>query len=360
MLHQTWFFLLAMVTGLLDEQARLLVDYLKEENRVLREQLHDRYGCKKPRLNNSQRRRLAVKAKPLGRKVLAQASDLFSPDTLLGWYRNLIAAKYNGQANVKGGRPKVSQEIIDLALRMSQENSSWGFMRIHNYMKYLGYSVGRSTVRRILEDHGIKPKTPKRSPNWKQFIASHMDVMAATDFFSVEVLTPKGLVRHMVLFAIDLSSRRVEILGVNHSPDGQWMKQIARNLVDSETGFLKGKRYLIHDRDALYTKAFAETLRSAGVESVKTVRQSPNMNPFAERFVQTVRHECLDHMILTSEAQLRYVLDEFVEYYHRERPHEGLGGRMIDPLPPDDHGEIVSTHRLGGLLGSYRRVKTAA
>src|SRR5690606_27875391 len=117
--------------------------------------------------------------------------------------------------------------------------------------------------------------------------------------------------------------------GVNHSPDGDWMKQIARNLVDSETGFLNGKRYLIHDRDPLFTQAFANILSSGGVETVKTVRQSPNMNPFAERFVQTVKHECLDHMILTSESQLKYVLNEFVEHYHRERPHEGLDGRMI-------------------------------
>jgi len=262
-------------------------------------------------------------------------TDLFSPDTLLKWYRQLIAAKYDGSPNRKGGRPKVSQEIIDTVLRLAGENSSWGFGRIHNYMLYLGYSVGRSTVKRILDDHGICPKPERdRKTTWNQFIRSHLNVLAATDLF--------------------------EIGGVKIDPDGPWMSQMARNLTDCEDGFLKDKRYLIHDRDSLFTRNFDDILKAGGVEPVKTPKQSPNLNAYAERFVQTIKQECLDRMILTSQAQLEYVLREFLEYYHHERPHEGLDGRMIDPHPQDESGEVLRFERLGGLLKSYRRVRQAA
>ena len=180
-----------------------------------------------------------------------------------------------------------------------------------------------------------------------------------TVFFSVELLTPQGLVRCLVLFVIDVASRKVQIAGVKTEPDGQWMKQIARNLTQADSGFLQGKRYLIHDRDPLFTKAFDEILEAGGTKAVKTVRQSPNLNAFAERFVQSVKHECLNKMILTSEKQLEYVLTEYLAYYHRERPHDGLGGKIIDPLPQDADGPIVRFERLGGLLSSYRRKRAA-
>lgn len=184
--------------------------------------------------------------------------------------------------------------------------------------------------------------------------------MAATDFFTVELLTRRGLVRCMVLFVIDLASRRVQIAGVKTDPEGEWMKQMARNLTFAEEGFLAGKKYLLHDRDPLFTDAFRETLKAGGVKPVKLPKQSPNLNAYAERFVQTVQKECLDRLILTSQEQLEYVLHEFLEYYHRERPHEGLGGRMIDPYQQDQDGEIIKFERLGGLLTSYRRVRKAA
>jgi transposase InsO family protein len=346
---------------LFDDQARQVVEYLKEENRVLREQLRDKYGCRQVRLTDSQRRRLASKGVAVGRRLLDEVTDLFSPDTVLRWYRQLIAMKYDGSPNRKGGRPKVRQEIIDTVLRLARENPYWGFGRIRNYMVYLGYSVGRSTVKRILEDHGICPE-PERNKKgtWNDFIRSHMNVLAATDFFSVELLTSRGLVRCMVLFVIDIATRRVQIAGIKAEPDGQWMMQVARNLTQTDHGFLQGKRYLIHDRDPLFTKAFDQTLKAGGTKPLKIARQSPNLNAFAERFIQSVKQECLDRMILSSPKQLEYVLKEYLLYYHRERPHEGLGGRMIDPLPQDKDGQIARFERLGGLLRSYRRVRRAA
>ena len=164
----------------------------------------------------------------------------------------------------------------------------------------------------------------------------------------------------MVLFVIDISTRKVNIAGIKVDPDSKWTDQIARNLVDCEDGFLKGKTYLIRDRDPRFLGKFDKILKSSGVKVVKTPKQSPNLNAYAERFVQTIKHECLNHLILTNEKQLQYVVEEFVKYYHHERPHEGLGGRCIDPPPQDHDGEIIQFERLGGLLKAYRRVKQAA
>jgi putative transposase len=143
----------------------------------------------------------------------------------------------------------------------------------------------------------------------------------------------------MALFVIDLSTRKVEILGVKHDPDGIWVEQVTRNLVDCEKGFLKGKKYLIHDRGTLYTSKFCAALQSEGIETVKLPPQSPNLNALAERFVRTIKEECLNHLILCSEAQLKYVLSEFLNYYHTGRVHQGVG-RIISPEHADNTGEI--------------------
>ena len=346
-----------MVSVLMDEQSRLAVEYLKEENCILRERL----GEKRVRLTNAQRRRLAVKAKALGRKTLGEITELFSPDTILSWYRKLVAKKYDGSANRKGGRPKVSREIVDLVVRLAKENRGWGHRRICNYAVYLGYSISESTVLRLMEDHGLNPSPKeKRKTTWNEFIGSHMDVLAATDFFSVELLTPKGLVRCMVWFAIHLDTRRVEILGVKPDPISPWVKQVARNATDENDGFLRSRRYLIHDRDPLFTEGFRDILEAADVETIRIPPKSPDLNAFAERFVRSVKLECLEKMVLTSQGQLEYVLDEYLEWYHRARPHSGLGGRMIDPHPQEAGGEIVCFEHLGGLLKSYRRVRKRA
>jgi putative transposase len=292
---------------------------------------------------------------------LKHITDLFQPTTILGWYRNLVAQKYNGAPyRRKSGRPRVSPEIIERVLWLAKRNQSWGYDKIRNTMVYLGFKVSRSTVKRILDDNGITPEPEKqRSVQWNEFLKSHLDVMAATDFLTVELLTKRGLVICMVLFFINISTRKVEIAGIKCGPDGQWMKQIARNVTDSEDGFLKDVRYLIHDRDTLYTKDFDDILKSSGIEIIKTPPCSPNLNPHSEKWVQSLKFECLDKMIFTNQAQLEYAVSEFVTHYHRERPHMALGGKIIDPYPQDPDGDIVEFERLGGLLRSYRRVKKA-
>jgi putative transposase len=342
-------------------QMQKSLDYCQEESRVLREVLRDQYGCKQLQLTDSQRRRLASKGHDVGRHLLKQVSVLFSPDTIIGWYRKLVAQKYDGSRSRKAGRPRTSKELVDLVIRIARNNPSWDYDRIRGVIEHLGFEIGKTTIRRILDDHGIVPDPEqKRRIRWKEFLASHKEVLAATDFCCVELLTKRGLVRCMILFFIDIASRRVEIAGIKASPDGLWMKQVARNITDSEDGFLKDNKYLIHDRDSLYTKEFDEIIESSGTTIIKTSVCAPDMNAYSERFVQTLKFECLNKMIFTSQDQLEYAVSEFMTYYHRERPHQGLGRAMIDPWPQDEDGEIVEFQRLGGLLKSYRRVKMAA
>jgi hypothetical protein len=196
----------------------------------------------------------------------------------------------------------------------------------------------------------------KRRIRWKEFLKSHWEVMAATDFLSVELLTPRGLVKCMILFFIDIETRKVELGGVKVNPDGQWMKQVARNQVDCVDGFLKDKKYLICDRDPLYTKGFQEILKSSDVKIKRTPPFSPNMNPHAEAFCKAIRSESLGKMIFFSEKQVRYAATQFVKHYNTCRPHGGIDGKMIDPLPQDEVGEIIEFERLGGILRSYSRV----
>ena len=169
-------------------------------------------------------------------------------------------------------------------VRMAQENRDWGYRRIAGALSNLGHELARSTIAAILERHGMEP-APERSRNttWKEFLSRHWEMIVATDFFTVEVWTRRGLQRFVVLFFIDLSTRKVEVAGIAQAAKGLWMSQIARNLTDSEDGILIGKRYLIHDRDPLLTAEFLTTITDTGVETVKLPPRSPNLNAHAER-----------------------------------------------------------------------------
>ena len=182
-------------------------------------------------------------------------------------------------------------------------------------------------------------------------------MIVAADFFTIEAWTHKGLTRFLVLFLIDLSSRKVEIAGVARQTNGLWMSQLARNLSDVTDGFLVGKRHLIHDRDPLYTAEFLETLETGGVKSVKLPPRAPNLNTHAERFVRTIKESSLERMILFGEGSLRKAIHEFVDHYHRARSHQGLGNRLIveDNSGAGSIGAIRCRQRLGGMLNYYYR-----
>jgi transposase InsO family protein len=191
---------------------------------------------------------------------------------------------------------------------------------------------------------------------WKTFLAAHWDGLAAADFFTVEVLTLRGLVRHVVFFVMKLKTRTVAIAGITREPDETWMMQVARNLTVAGDGFLHGMHHIILDRDPLYTTAFRRLLRNSGVRPLVLPARSPNLNAFAERFVESVTSECLDRLVLLGEGHLRTAVREFARHYHEERPHQGLDNELIAPTTTMiGTGRTKCRERLGGLLKFYYR-----
>ena len=241
---------------------------------------------------------------------------------------------------------------------MAEENRDWGYRRIQGALCNLGHKMVRSTIADILNRHGSEPASErKKKTTWKEFLAQHGELLVAADFFTVEVWTRKGLQRFMVLFFIELSTRKVEIAGIASVAKSLWMTQIASHVTDAVDGILQGKRYLIHDRDPLYTAEFLTMLQGVGVESVKLPPRSPNLNAYAERFVRSIQESCLERMILFGEESLRVAIRNFVAHYHSERNHQGLANRLI--LPEAGHlgntGTIQRCQRLGGMLNYYYR-----
>jgi hypothetical protein len=241
----------------------------------------------------------------------------------------------------------------------------------------------------MLHEAGIVP-APEREKKrtWKQFMRSHWHCLDACDFFNVEILGIFGAVRYSVFFVMELETRTVEITGIRVNPDGEWMKQIARNLTDPVDGFLRGAQYLIHDADPLFTEGFKAIVKPPdladgdGVTCVKIPPRSPNCNPHAERFVRSIKFECLRHFVFFSERHLRYVIKQYMGHHHEERFHQGIGGQLIRPASGRDnaltceadhcagdevgHGigseashcvgrEIKCRSMLGGLLNFYYR-----
>ncbi len=349
-----WQLLVVTLAGWVNRFQQDAIEYLKEENRVLREQL----GGRRLRFTDEQRRRLAAKARALGRDGLKEVAGLVTPDTLLRWYTRLIAKKYDGSKRRGPGRPRVAETIRELVVRMATQNSTWGYTRICGALRNLGHDVGRNTVKRILAEHGIEsaPERRKRIP-WGTFLKAHWGAIAATDFFTVEVLTSSGLIRYFVLFVIDLKTRRVEIAGITNQPYDDWMTQIARNLTDAIDGFLRDTRFLIHDRDPLFSASFRATLRGVDVETVKLPARSSDLNAYAERFVRSIKSECLSRMIPLGENHLRASIRAFVAHYHLERNHQGLDNELITPSREScrSDGRIECRERLGGTLRYYYR-----
>ena len=242
-------------------------------------------------------------------------------------------------------------------VRMATENTSWGYTRILGALSNLGVRLGRSTVQRILKDHLIEPAPIRRKRiAWSTFLKAHWRGLAASDFFTVEVWSLKGLLTFYVLFVIDLPTRHIAICGMTTQPDEGWMLQMARNLLDPEFGFLRNKKHLIVDRDTKYSAAFRLALEREGIGVIRLPPRSPNMNAYAERFVRSIKDECLSKLIPIGPRMLHRALREYAEHYHLERNHQGIGNRTIEPLPitPHPHGSIDTRRRLGGVLNYYR------
>jgi putative transposase len=270
--------LLAYVTGSVNQELLLQNEYLAAENRILRAKLPSRL-----RLSNPERATLAEIGKRLGRKALREVARIAQPDTILAWYRRLVANKFDGSKHRQyPGRPTVSAEVEALVVRMARENSGWGYDRIVGALANLGHCLSDQTVGNILRRHGFAP-APQRcqTTSWKDFIAAHMNVLAGTDFFTVEVLTWRGLVTYYVLFFLHLETRRVSVAGITRHPDQEWMEQIARSATQESWGYLDQCRYVLHDRDTKFCASFRSVLAGGGVKTLTLPARTPNLKAYA-------------------------------------------------------------------------------
>jgi transposase InsO family protein len=350
-----WKTLLAYITGTVDQELLLPNEYLVMENRILHNQIKGRV-----RLSTGERKALAEIGQKLGKQALEQVATIVKPDTILAWHRKLVAQKFDDSQQWKAlGRPKIDPELEALVVRMAQENHSWGYDRMVGALANLGYTISDQTVGNILKRHGIPPAPEHQTTTtWQEFIRTHMDALVATDFFTAEVWTWCGLVTYYILFFIHLDSWKVYVAGVTPHPNEQWMRQIARNVIMEAWGFLAPGQYLIHDRDGKYCPIFQQIIDAAGIKRIPLPARSPNLNAYAERWVRSVKEECLSQLILFGEVSLRHALTQYAEHFHHERYHQGKGNVLLFPAAsqsPAREGPIQCRERLGGLLKYYER-----
>ena len=345
---------------LMQEQGEAL-EYLIEQNRILLEELK-KLGWKPNRLDDRQRKSLASKAKVLKKEIRGQVVNIAQPATVLAWYRKLVEESHKKSKQESDNLDLTRKELEQLILQLADEND-WGYGKICDALDSFGIDSSKSTVQRILKKLGIEPEPNRPKGSWKRFLSSHADVWA-TDFFTTKYWSLKGTVEVYVLFFINIHTKEVIVSGMTQNPNKEWMKQQARNLTGFE-GELEQAKYLIHDQDKKYCDAFIEIMEDSGTKCIKTAVMKPNMNAYAERFVRSIKEECLSHFMLFSEKQLRYVISEYVEFFHYERRHQGLK-HHITPFPNElyqhkqDGGQIIKQSRLGGILNTYYRLPKVA
>jgi putative transposase len=322
---------------------------LEVENALLRHQLAVlRRTVKRPPLRRRDRLLLAAASTLLPRE--RWAVFLVTPQTLLRWHRELLRKKWSYRRR-SAGRPPLDPDVRELVLRLARENRGWGCLRIQGELRKLGIWVGATTIRTILRRSGLGPAPRRSGPSWSEFLRAQAYGMVACDFFTVETAWLRTL---YVLFFVELGSRRVHLAGATANPDFDWMTQQARNLAIEER--LENVRFLLHDRDAKFSGPFDELIRSEGVRVIKTPIRAPRANAVAERWVRTVRNECLDHILVFGRRHLERVLRGYVAHFNAERPHRSL--QLVPPAgAPRSRGSppsnVLRRDMLGGLIHEY-------
>jgi putative transposase len=284
-----------------------------------------------------------------------QMHRLVTPGTVLRWHRRLVARRWTYPR--RAGRPPVSAEIAALIERLGTENDSWGYQRIQGELFKLGYRVSASTIRRVLRALKIPPAPQRRTDTtWRQFLHTQAATMLATDFFHVDCAVT--LQRLYCLFAMEIDTRYVHILGITANPDGPWTTQQIRNLLMDLGDRAAGFRFMVRDRAGQFTASFDSVLAGAGIEVVKIPPRNPRANAYAERFVLTARTEVTDRMLIFGERHLRSILAEYETHYNGRRPHRS---RQLRPPRPDHPPADLSQERIqrrpvfGGLINEYQR-----
>ncbi len=346
--------LVGMLLGSLRSQRAKDVEIaiLRHQLSVLRRQV------KRPQFRPADRAVLAVLSSALPRSHWSVL--LVTPATILRWHRRLVTRKWT-QPRRQGGRPALAEQVVALILRLARENPRWGYRRIQGELKKLGIRVSATTIRTVLLGNGLRPAPRRASVSWRAFLRAQASAIVATDFFTVETVRLTTL---YVLFVIELGTRRVRLVGVTDHPSGSWVVQRARELsMEREWEPAEGTtvpRFLIRDRDSKFTRAFDDVFASDGIQIIKTPIQAPNANAFAERWVRTVREECLDWMLIWGRRHLERVLGEYVRHYNDQRPHRSLALRPPRGIAPGSVPSAVAVtdrvrrrDRLGGLVHEY-------
>jgi len=347
--------LLVYITGTVDQELLVRNEYLVTENRILRNQITGRV-----RLTDGERKTLADIGQKLGKQALQEVAKIVTPDTILGWHRKFVAQKFDGSKQRKApGRPVIDQEVEALVVRMAKENRSWGYDRIVGALANLGDTVSDHTVGNLLKRHGLPPAPERKTTTtWKACLRTHRDVLVATDFCTAEVWTLGGLVTSSVLFFIHQERREIPVAGVTPHPKEAWMGQLARAMTMEAWGCLSPGPSLLHDRDGQYYPAFPPIMDAARGTRVPLPPRSPHLNAYAERWVRSVKEECLLRLILFGEASLHHALTQYVEHFHHERNHQGKGNVLLFPAFRSDtarQSPMQCHERLGGLLKYYTR-----
>jgi hypothetical protein len=327
---------------------------------ILRHQLDvmTRMQTKPVKPNRAEKMTLAVLTKKLKQSTnrstgqLCDVIRIIKPETVIRWHRELVRRKWTQDRKNKGGRPRVTQEKESLIVPLAQENLRWGYAKIEGEMLKLGLKVSLTTVRNVLDRNGIVPAPIRHgSIGWRTLMKHYKEQLLACDFFTVETIFLKTV---YVLVFIELGTRRVHLAGVTSHPDGLWVAQQARQLIwefeETESSF----RCLIRDNDKKYAKAFDTVFESSNIHIIPTPIKAPNANAYTERWVRTVRQECLDHVLIVNESHLRRVLGEFIAYYNARRPHQGI--EQQSPIPrsiPVASGLVNRRSVLGGIINDY-------
>jgi putative transposase len=321
--------------------------------------LERRLGDARPRFSPGDRAFLAALLHRLPATTLHRLRLLVRPETVLRWHRDLLARRHAARSRPKRpGRPRTIRSIRLLVLRLAQENSTWGYRRIHGELLLLGIKVAASTVWQILKDAGIDPAPKRTSTTWSAFLRSQADALLACDFFETRTLNGTRL---YVLAVIEHTSRRIRILGSTAHPTASWVTQAARNLVMDLDDEGRHVRFLIRDRDGKYPILFDAVLADVGIQVVLTGVRIPRMNAVMERWIRSCRRELLDRTLIWNQPHLLYALREYERFYNTHRPHQGIdNARPLQPLPQPTTDEAAVTRldirrrqRLGGILNEY-------
>jgi putative transposase len=305
----------------------------------------------RPQLTTSDRAFLTAASRLLPRS--RWQSFLVTPTTLLRWHRQMVARRWTYAG--RNGRPAIGSEIRKLVLRLARENPRWGYQRIVGEINGLGLTVSATTVKKILRQAGLGPASSRSGLSWRAFLRAQAKSMLAVDFFTVETIS---LQRLYVLFFIELGSRRVHLVGCTANPTCAWVSQQARQFVWTLQEQPDSFRFLIRDRDSKFTRDFDAVFRSEGIKIIKTPVQAPKANAFAERFVRTVRDECLDWLLIVNRRHLELVLRVFFDHYNTHRPHRARSLRPPAPAAnlhaiPRSRAGIERRDLLGGLIHEY-------